>query len=137
MFQDRSLWERLRKPDGSTRTARENTNRLTQSILLHLSWLLNTRRDMAPAQMDLGVPDLAEVTHSAPQSISAMARAIKECIEKYEPRLTDIQVTHVETGDDILTLRYQITARIATGNDRQTVWFDTMMDSVGRISLKK
>ena len=92
---------------------------------------------MAPAQMDIGVPDLAEVTHSAPQSISAMGRAIKECIEKYEPRLTDIQVTHVETGDDILTLRYQITARIATGNDRQMVWFDTMMDSVGRISLKK
>ena len=137
MFSERTLLERLAKPRTlAVRTLSENTTELTRSVLRHLQRMLNARQGHAPAQMDYGIPDPSEVVHSTSNAIGDMQRAIKACIEKYEPRLRSVNVMHVESENDVLSLRFQITAQLSTSKERLPVCFDTLVDASGRIKIK-
>ncbi len=137
MFAERTLLERLARPKTrGGRTMAENTNEGIKSILRHLTNMLNTRVSHAPAQMDYGIPEPSEVAHAFPDALGQMQRAIRTCIEKYEPRLTGVNVMHVESEEDQFALRFQITAQIATSKERMPVCFDTLVDSAGRIRVK-
>jgi type VI secretion system protein len=138
MFSERSLLERLARPRTlGVRTLSENTAELVRSILRHLQRMLNSRQGHAPAQMDYGITEPSEVVHNFPEAVGRMQRAIRACIEKYEPRLNSVTVTHVEDEDDLFTLRFQITAQLATSKEKAQVSFDTLMDSGGRIQIKE
>jgi len=133
---DRSILERLNRPRSTaTRTATENATELRRSVLRNLANLLNTRTGSAPAQMDLGMPSPSEITHSTPNAVNLMLRNLRECIEKYEPRLRDIEITHVESPEEVLCLRFQVTARIAN-RDGATVSFDTVVNPGGHVRVQ-
>jgi type VI secretion system protein len=137
MFQERTLLERLSRPDRlPPRTLSENTQELTRSILKRLRLLLNSRQGLAPAQLDFGIPEPSEVAHSFPEAIGRMQRAIVTSIEKYEPRLTSVKAVHVESEEEQFTLRFQITAQLRTAKERTYVCFDTLLDASGRIQVK-
>jgi len=137
MFTSSTLLERLsRSKVGAPPTLAEDTRELTRSILRHLQHLLNSRTGHAPAQMDYGIPDPSEVAHNFPGAIREMQQAIKESIEKYEPRLSHVEVVHVEVEGEELTLRFQISAQLSTPKDKPHVCFETMVDSNGRIQIK-
>lgn len=137
MFAERTLLERLSKPTKlGARTLSENTGELVRSILRNLVKLLNSRMGHAPAQMDYGIPEPSEVAHAFPDALGTMQRSIRTSIEKYEPRLTGVNVMHVESEEDQFTLRFQITGQLATSKERVPVCFDTLVDSTGRIKLK-
>jgi type VI secretion system protein len=133
---DRSILERLNRPRGTaTRTATDSASDLRRSVLRNLSNLLNTRTGTAPAQLDLGMPSPSEITHAAPNAVNLMLRNLRECIEKYEPRLRDVEITHVESPEEVLSLRFQVTARIAT-RDGVTVSFDTVVNPGGHVRVQ-
>lgn len=137
MFVERTLLERLGKPrTRGVRTLSENTNELAKSIMRHLTMMLNSRIGHAAAQMDYGIPEPSEVAHAFPDALGQMQRAIRTCIEKYEPRLGSVNVMHVESEEDQFTLRFQITAQLLTSKERMPVCFDTLVDSAGRIRVK-
>lgn len=137
MFSERTLLERLAKPrTRGVRSLSENVNDLSKSIMRHLINMLNSRLGHAPAQMDYGIPEPSEVAHAFPDALGQMQRAIRTCIEKYEPRMTGVNVMHVESEEDQFTLRFQITGQLATSKDRMPVCFDTLVDSAGRIRVK-
>lgn len=136
MFQDRTLLERLGSAHGTARrTATEDIGALQRSITRHLARMLNCRQGHAAAQMDYGLPDATEIAQRMPDAITEMERAIRECIEKYEPRLRNIQVSPIEDEDDPLSLRFQITGQLAMSKDRSAVSFDTLVDSTGHIRI--
>jgi len=133
---DRSILERLNRPrNTATRTAADNATELRRSVLRNLTSLLNTRTGSAPAQMDLGMPAPSEITHSTPNAVNMMLRNLRACIEKYEPRLRDVEITHVESPDEVLSLRFQVTARIAS-RDGLTVSFDTVVNPGGHVRVQ-
>jgi type VI secretion system protein len=133
---DRSILERLNRPrNTATRTATENATELRRSVLRNLANLLNTRTGSAPAQMDLGMPAPSEITHSTPNAVNLMLRNLRACIEKYEPRLRDVEITHVESPEEVLSLRFQVTARIAN-RDGVTVSFDTVVNPGGHVKVQ-
>lgn len=137
MGRERSLLERLAKPKtAASRTMSENTGEMVRSVVDHLRKMLNTKQGHAPAQMDYGIPDPSDVAHSLPDAIGTMQRSIRACIEKYEPRLTAVNVVHVESEHDVLTLRFQISAQLSTTKERVPVCFDTLVDASGRIKVK-
>lgn len=137
MSSERTLLERLRKPKVlGSRTLAEDTTEVVRSVLRHLQRMLNSRQSHALAQMDYGIPDPSEVVHNFPDAIAIMQRAIRDSIEKYEPRLGSVDVLHVESEDDLFTLRFQITAQLKTTKDKPHVCFDTLMDSSGRIQVR-
>jgi len=136
MSSERSILERLAKPaTKGQRTLNENTHEITRSVLRNLQHILNTRLGDAPAQPDLGMPSPSEITQASPDAINLVMRNLRACIEKYEPRLSSIDIAHVEAGDEILTLRFQVTARLVVSRDGTTISFDTVVNPGGHIRL--
>ena len=136
MASERSLLERLSRPKGLGRSAVENTAEMTRSVLRNLQRLFNTRVGHAPAQMDLGVPCPSDITSASPNAVGIMLRTLKECIQKYEPRLKDVEIAHIVGDDDVLTLRFQVTARIVTSRTGASINFDTVVDPAGHVRLQ-
>jgi type VI secretion system protein len=137
MSSERSIMERLAKPSTKgLRTMTENTKEITRSVLLNLQHILNSRLGDAPAQPDLGMPSPSEITQASPDAINMVMRNLRACIEKYEPRLSGIDIAHVEAGDEILTLRFQVTARLVVSKDGTTISFDTVVNPGGHIRLQ-
>jgi type VI secretion system protein len=136
MFQKRSLFERLNNPEGTAaRTLEEDTNAQLRSILHNLSRILNARSGQAPAQLDFGIPSPSEIAQGYPESLTTMQKTIRQCIERYEPRLRDVQVMQIESDDIRLAVRFQVTARLATSKEGRQVSFDTLMDPSGHVNL--
>ena len=136
MSSERSILERLAKPGiKGQRTLSQNTHEITRSVLRNLQHILNTRLGDAPAQPDLGMPSPSEITQASPDAINMVMRNLRACIEKYEPRLSSIDIAHVEAGDEILTLRFQVTARLIVSKDGATISFDTVVNPGGHIRL--
>jgi type VI secretion system protein len=137
MPRERSLLDRLRDPEPeSVRTIHVNTARLADSVVANLRRLLNSRQGIAPTQLDYGIPDLCDVVHDFPDAITGMRKAIKASIEKYEPRLRKVNVKHVESADDPLGLRFEVTAELVTEEDKASVWIETRIDRSGQVVVR-
>ena len=106
----RGLLSRIGVPDGA------RAGQPADAVIEHLRVLLNTRRGEAPTVPSYGVPDFSDVVHSFPGALTYLQRAIKETITEFEPRLKNVQVRFVPDEDDILTLRFEITARMTESN---------------------
>jgi len=131
------LFERMRQPDrDGPRTIHENTNRLAESVLANLRRLLNSRPGISPASPDYGIPDLSDVAYSMPESSGRMRLAIKAAIEKFEPRLRRVAVKYVFDPNDPLTLRFDVTAELATNDERASIRFETRYDPTGRVEIR-
>jgi type VI secretion system protein len=137
MFRERTLLERLTVADGGggSRTMTEDINALMKSVLRNLQRVLNARVGNAAAQMDLGTMSPIEVALAYPDSVVDAQRKIRECIETYEPRLKDINVTWIESDEERLSLRFQISGRLATTTRHGIMSFDTVFDPSGEIQL--
>jgi type VI secretion system protein len=135
MARETRLFERLSRPAGSSLPPGGGKEGAVRTVLENLQRLLNSRQGHAAAQMGYGIPDPSEVMHSYTDSLVQMGKAIKASIEKYEPRLTGVQVRHVSNPDDVLILRYQIVGQLAKTKERVPVVFDTHVDPSGRIRV--
>ena len=134
---ERTLLERLTRPGArAPRTLADHTPELLRSIVNNLRHILNSRLGNAPAQPDLGMPAPSEIVRGGPDGIEKILRNLRACIEKYECRLTAVDVAHVESEDDALSLRFQVTARVAGAKDDVVVSFDTLVDPSGRIRIQ-
>jgi len=135
MPDERSLLERLARPKfGASPTMTENTAETSRSILRNLQRILNTRLGQVPAQMDMGMPTPSEIVQASPDAVGLILKNLRACIEKYEPRLASVEITHVQSEHDVLTLRYQVIARVAGRNGR-TLSFETVVDPRGHFRL--
>ena len=123
----RGLLARIGAPRGA-RVAQP-----AEAVIEHLRVLLNTRRGEAPTVPGYGVPDFSDVVHSFPGAILTLQRAIRDTITEFEPRLKNVQVRHVTNEDDVLTLRFEITARLAQGN--QMLRLQTRVLAGGKIDV--
>lgn len=70
------------------------------SIKAHLIRLLNTRAGSLQHLPDYGLPDVTELYRDLPSSVPVIVKAIKNAIEKYEPRLHNILLRHNNYGSN-------------------------------------
>ena len=129
----RSLFERLRSAaDSTSRPFQESAGDLQNSIRSNLQNLFNSWIGHAPAQMDLGLPSPSEIAYRYPDSIPEVRRAIENNIEKYEPRLENVRVFHLESEGESLQVSYQIEAMTLDG---ESFSFETTVDHSGEVKL--
>jgi len=135
-MEDERLLERLRavEKNPNRREGRDN-GRLIHSILMHLERILNTRQGNVPIAEDYGVPDLTNLPGgSATESTHEIERSIRQIIQKYEHRLTGVRVHFTPQEEDILSLRFRITAKLAVEEDVPIV-FNTVIGTDGKINV--
>lgn len=118
------------------RREKEDVRRITDSILSHLQRILNTRRGNVLIAEDYGVPDFTDLFHSFPESVRDLEKSIRQTVQKYEPRLTGVRVSFIPQEEDLLSLRFQIVAKLATAEKKNQVLIETIVDTDGKVSVK-
>lgn len=124
-----SLLQRIRDADSPRRTADD-----TRSVVLeHLRVMCTTRQGTMLSTPDYGICEVSELLHNFPDAIALMARALRNTITQYEPRLTNVRIKHVPSED--LTLRYEISGTLVDGKDPLPIRFETTVDTNRRIKV--
>ncbi len=137
MSQEQSLFERLQNPDESgDYKLKINVNKAADSVLTHLRNMLNTRQGSVPTLPDYGLPDFNDIASNFPDAIFELRRVIKQSIDNYEPRLSQVKVDYTRDDDKPLSMRYEITAQLSLGGENANVWFETTLDSQGRVKVR-
>jgi len=138
MSRERGLLERLADPrPEEPRTTRQNIDQIVASILEHLAKMLNTRLGNAPVAPEYGIPDLVDLVHSFPDSIRLMEQAIRNTIEKHEPRLANVRVRHSGSEEDVFSLHFEITGVLVDSGKKNSIWFETTVDSSGEVKVRR
>ncbi len=82
------------------------------------------------------MPDFTNFRHADPDTLREFERAIRQTIQKYEPRLNAVRVRLFPQDEDLLSLRFQIVATIVTEDQKEPVLFESVVNSEGKISIK-
>ena len=137
MGRERTLLERIADPRADNPlTITENTQQLADSDLRHLQKMLNTRQGQALTQPEYGIPDVTEFIQTLPDMVNEVRRAIRNSIEKFEPRLRNVDVTFVPSEEEWLSLHFEITAELVTEKEEASVWFETSVSPSGHIEVR-
>ncbi|WJF89276.1 type VI secretion system baseplate subunit TssE [Paraburkholderia bonniea] len=111
---------------------------LMQSILDHLTRLLNTRRGSVPSAPELGVPDITNLAGSL--EAGSLQRAVDDMthlLRRYEPRLKNPRVTYVADLGHRLTLSFSIEGSLNIDSQDVPVSVMTQVSPEGRVQLKR
>lgn len=129
MRSDQGLFERLRDPHvGPQRTVQQHADRVYASVLHHLQRLLNTREGESPCVPEYGLPALTDIDVSVRGD--DLRRAIERAIAAFEPRLEAVRVKALPADpNEPLKLRFEVSGRILTEDERLNVRFSTVADS--------
>ena len=135
MFEERLL-ERI----GNLETpAKDKTvtavTKAVGSVIRHLQKMLNTRQGNVSIAEDYGMPDFTNCQgDSMADTIRSMRGIIKQFVEKYEPRLDNVQITLEPEENNVLRLRFKLEAVLVREN-KVPVLLETVVDSSGKVAV--
>jgi type VI secretion system protein len=112
--------------DGRSLESVPRSEHRVTSIVTHLNHLLSTRQGTLAHLPDYGLPDISEIYRDMPDSIVDLQRAIKQTVERYEPRLQRVHVTYHETDRLNMRLVFLLGGELS---DRRRVEFRTVFSS--------
>ena len=112
-----------------------------KNVARDLQWLLNTKRTPEPAGPELeqthkslynfGIPDFSVLSSTSHKDRNRLLSELEECIEFFEPRMKNVQVSLIE--NDARTtklLKFQIAATLMMDPAPEQISFDTALDLV-------
>ena len=111
---------------------KDSTNYLALNIQCHLTCLLNTRLGMLPHLYDYGLPDLLSLYTELPEAIELLCKAVKKTIEKYEARLTQVDVIPQEDKLQEAVVQLVISGQLNSG---QVIMINSYFSGEGRARL--
>lgn len=117
------------------RREKGDPKRTLDSVKEHLQKILNTRQGSVPLGDEYGLPDFVELLRDYPESLREFERSIRLTIQKYEPRLKTIKVRLLQNEDDPLTLRFQISAKLVSPEQRMPVLLESVVDQDGKVRI--
>jgi len=82
------------------------------------------------------MPDFNDLVNNFPVAIDILAAEVRQQIETFEPRLSEVEVRHEADTMDPLALRVHISAVLRLPNDNRRVRFDTVVGDDGRWRLE-
>lgn len=138
---EHSLWQRIATSRdehtggfASERTG-EDPEALMESIRHHLTRLLNSRHGMCETLPDYGLPALSDLFATQEGGIQRAEQAVRNTIEKYEPRLRNVQVRRAEAEEGRQRLVFRIDAVMVGKAGRHRVWYETSFNAQGEANV--
>ncbi len=105
------------------------------SIISHLSRLLNTRQGSVTIAPDFGVPDLTNIPDDNILEIrQRIERIIEKVVQKYEPRLCNVRMSMQHSEKEEFTLRFRLEANLAEQEDVPVI-FETRVSTEGQVTI--
>ncbi len=133
---ERTVLERIDEPELDTRRMDVDPSQVAASVARHLTRMLNVRQGSVAILPDYGMPDFNDMAAQFPDGLNAVRRAIRDSIERYEPRLRRVSVKHVVNEDDPLDLRFRVSASLIVGEREQPVAFRTLIGHSGQVQVR-
>ncbi|MCK4341298.1 MAG: type VI secretion system baseplate subunit TssE [Phycisphaerae bacterium] len=116
-------------------TKEEDAEALMESVQRNLIRLLNARHGMSEAAPDYGLPALTDMLAGSEEYLRQVQDAIRVAIERYEPRLRRVRVTHkTEEGDERM-LVFRIDAVLVGRSGEHRVWYETSFSPTGKFQV--
>tara|TARA_R110000868_G_scaffold10639_5_gene51706 strand:+ start:18651 stop:19064 length:414 start_codon:yes stop_codon:yes gene_type:complete len=110
--------------DGEAIGSQHDEEQLLLSVRAHLMRLLNTRQGSLPHAKDYGLPDINMIYQGLPNAVDTFLAIIKQCVEKYEPRLQNVQVMYKPETNKECVVCLEINGRIKdSGSVRYATFF--------------
>ena len=135
-MREERLLERLRAwKERSGSRAEEDSDQIVESVIRHLTRILNTKRGNVPIAEDYGVPDLTDFLSLPSESVNEIERSLRQVIQRYEPRLKVQRVSFVPSEEGDLSLRFEIVSRLVTSPKKGPVHLQTIVDANGKVSV--
>ncbi|MCS2610820.1 type VI secretion system baseplate subunit TssE [Halomonas dongshanensis] len=130
----RRLFERLAlSPEAAVNDAsRAFDDRLAdavESIKRHLVDLLNSHPGNSACAPELGLLDFNDATIGVLDLKLNIQNAIRQCIERFEPRVQRAEVEPLPNDGDPLQLRFQVHVTIALGRDSAQTTIDLLLNN--------
>lgn len=138
MFEN-SLLQRIALGDeGAQRSLDPDPDRVRLSIQQHLQNLFNVRQGSVSSLPDYGLPDFNDLDMSTGYgtAVTEVRKAIRESLERYEPRLTQVKVRYLRDDDNPLDLRFEITAKLALSTSPARVRFETQLGNEALVKVR-
>lgn len=145
---DRLTDEAPRAPADSPVREDESLRRYRRGVQRDLEDLLNTRRTIVPVGQsfpcvrnsvhEFGIPDILSSVPGSAEGRLQVIQDIRDTIQRFEPRLSDVQVRLAET-DEIGTsqVRFIVEAVLHLDASSERVKFDSVLDaSTGIIDVQ-
>lgn len=131
-----SLLSRIQHPELAYGRSTQTESELRDSILRNLRLMCVTRLGSVPSAPKLGVLSVSDVLHGFPDAATIMARSIRDTIETFEPRLTNVRVHFVPSGSAELVLRFEVVGQAVLGGRRTPISFETNIDPNRRMTVR-
>lgn len=129
-----SLFERIE--ESKTIRSSDDTNDLVDSLKRNLQAILNTRSGNAQSCPELGIIDFNDATGSSVEVYSAICRAIKRCIEDYEPRIRRAEIIAQPNEADPLTLYFLVRSYVSFEERESIINFNLRIDGNHKYKLE-
>jgi type VI secretion system protein len=137
MKSPRSLLYRLEYPQTrDVRDLPDDPELLIEAIGQHLNIMLNTRQGMSQTVPDFGTIDFSDIVRGH-ESISKVQDDLRRSIEKYEPRLRDVQVHFTPVEGESFTLHFDIEATVVAGDDERLTVFRSSIENNGEVKVSR
>jgi type VI secretion system protein len=124
-----------RTPGRYQSTTVEDLEGLMESVRQHVATLLNARHGMSEAAPDYGLPALSDLMAHSDSAPQVMQEAIRTTIEKYEPRLRRVRVSHQVGQGNRLTLVFRIDAVMVGRSGEHRVWYESSFAPNGELRV--
>lgn len=121
------LFERLAEPARAEETD-AGLAEIVESIKRHLVELLNSHPGHSECAPELGLLDFNDATIGVLDLERNIERAIRQCIERFEPRVRRVEVASLPRGSDLLQLRFQIHATVELGRGLGQATIDLVLN---------
>lgn len=138
MSSPRTLFDRILNPGEDDRyTAAQRREAAIESVVGHLTLLLNTRQGNCETLPDYGMPEMEGKNEAAVSLRREMETEIRNTILRYEPRLARVRVKMDLADEDSLVPRFIVTGELnETEGGGAKVSFVTILDQSGQIRVE-
>lgn len=125
-----SFFQRL-ETDAPKRSVTQgpDADDVLQSLKRNISNLLNARMGEALSAPELGLIDFNDASLGSHDLALQIRRAIRRCLETYEPRIKHMEIHVLPDNGSPLNLRFQVTASVDVGALHKNVQIDLLLDS--------
>lgn len=124
------LFERLAAPEQPVVEGDESRlAAAVESIKRHLVDLLNSHPGHSECAPELGLLDFNDATVGVLDLELNIQRAIRQCIERFEPRVQRVEVESLPNAGDPLQLRFQVHATLDIGRDSAQTTIDLLLNN--------
>ncbi len=119
-------------------TTAEDIESLMESVRQHLAALLNARHGMSEALPDYGLPSLVDLVAGTGDHVRGIQEAIQTTIEKYEPRLRRVRVTHESESEQGSAQKpiFRIEGILVGRSGEHRVWYRTEVGRTGEFAVQ-